>query len=291
MADMGKAGPEAGVPEAGGAAPRIGASSWSTPSWEGVFYPQGLAPGRWISHYATEFDTVEIDATFYRVPDPKTVAQWRERTPPGFLFAAKVPQAITHEKMLEGCAGEMTAFVRVMEGLGDRLGPLLLQFRYFRKAEMPDPGPFLDRLERFLPSLPAGPRYAVEVRNRNLLTGRLFDILSRHRVALAFIDHPWFARIDELMRRPEARTADFAYVRWLGDRHGIEKVTTTWDRLIVDRAREMGRWIPALRTLMAENRTVYGYFNNHYAGYAVGSIRLFRESWAAAAASGPPAAG
>jgi uncharacterized protein YecE (DUF72 family) len=177
-----------------------------------------------------------------------------------------------------------------MEGLGDRLGPLLLQFRHFRKAEMPDPAPFLDRLERFLPSLPAGPRYAVEVRNRNLLTARLFDMLSRHRVALAFIDHPWFARIDELMRRPEARTTDFAYVRWLGDRHGIEKITTTWDRLIVDRAREMGRWIPALRTLAAENRTVYGYFNNHYAGYAVGSIRLFRETWAGDASPAAPSA-
>jgi len=155
--------------------------------------------------------------------------------------------------MLEGCADEMTAFVRVMEGLGDRLGPLLLQFRYFRKAEMPDPAPFLDRLERFLPSLPAGPRHAVEVRDRNLLTARLFDMLSRHRVALA--------RIDELMRRPEARTTGFAYVRWLGDRHGIEKITTTWDRLIVDRTREMGR-----------------------------SIRLLRETWAGDASPAAPSA-
>jgi uncharacterized protein YecE (DUF72 family) len=266
---------------------RIGASSWSAPSWEGVFYPPGIPPGQWITHYATEFDTVEIDATFYRTPDPRTVAQWRERTPDGFLFAAKVPQTITHEKLLEGCAGEMAEFVRVMEGLGDRLGPLLLQFRYFRKAELPDPGPFLDRLERFIPALPPGPRYAVEVRNRSLLGSRLFDLLARYRVALAFIDHPWFARVDELMRRPGARTTDFMYVRWLGDRHGIEKVTTTWDRIVVDRTAEMGRWVPALRTLVAENRMVYGYFNNHYAGYAVGSIRQFREMWAAGETAGP----
>jgi uncharacterized protein YecE (DUF72 family) len=273
-------------PAAPGTALRVGASSWSAPSWEGVFYPQGTPPARWIEFYASRYDSVEIDATFYRIPDARTVDAWRDRTPPGFLFAAKVPQVITHEKMLEGCVDEMNAFVRVMDRLGDRLGPLLLQFRYFRKAELPDPAPFLDRLERFLPALPGGHRFAVEVRNKGLLTERLFDMLRRHRAALAFIDHPWFARIDDLMRRPVARTADFMYLRWLGDRHGIEKRTTSWDRLIVDRTADMGRWIPAIHTMLAERRSVYGYFNNHYAGYAVGSIDLFLSLWR----GGPPAA-
>ena len=260
---------------------RLGASSWSASSWEGVFYPAGMPPARWITHYAAHYDTVEIDATFYRTPEPRVVAGWRDKTPPGFLFAAKVPQVITHEKMLADCREEMDEFVRVMQGLGDRLGPLLLQFPYFRKAEMPDPGPFLDRLEAFLPALPEGPRYAVEVRNRGFLVPRLFEMLARHRVALAFIDHPWFARIDEVMKKPAARTADFAYVRFLGDRHGIEKLTTTWDKVIVDRTVEMQRWIPAIRTLVAENRTTHGYFNNHYAGYAIGSIERFRDLWRA----------
>jgi uncharacterized protein YecE (DUF72 family) len=270
-----------GPPAAGDPVPRlrIGASSWSAPSWEGVFYPQGTPPGKFIEFYARRFDTVEIDATFYRTPDARTVDGWRDKTPPGFLFAAKVPQVITHEKMLEDCRDEMIGFVRVMERLGDRLGPMLLQFRYFRKAELPDPGPFLDRLERFLPILPSGFRFAVEVRNRGLLTERLFGMLRRHGVALAFIDHPWFARVEEVMRRPPARTADFAYIRWLGDRHGIEKKTTVWNRIIVDRSAETARWIGAIRTLLTEERTVYGYFNNHYAGYAIGSIDLFRDLW------------
>ncbi len=277
-----------GAPAAGGpgARLRIGASSWSAPSWEGVFYPHGTPPGKFIEYYARRFDTVEIDATFYGTPDARTVDGWRDKTPPGFLFAAKVPQVITHEKLLEGCRDEMLEFVRVMERLGDRLGPMLLQFRYFRRAELPDPGPFLDRLERFLPVLPSGFRFAVEVRNRGLLTERLFAMLRRHGVALAFIDHPWFARVEEVMRRPMARTADFAYVRWLGDRHGIEKETTVWDRIIVDRSAEMGRWIGAVRTLLAEGRTVHGYFNNHYAGYAIGSIELFRDLWDKSSAAG-----
>jgi uncharacterized protein YecE (DUF72 family) len=119
----------------------------------------------------------------------------------------------------------------------------------------------------------------LEVRNRGLLTDRLFEMLRRHGVALAFIDHPWFARVDEVMRRPAARTAGFSYVRWLGDRHGIEKKTTVWDRIIVDRGAETRKWIGAIRTLLAEERAVYGYFNNHYAGYAIGSIELFRDLW------------
>lgn len=265
---------------------RIGASSWSAESWEGVFYPPGMRPGDYLAHYAGEFDTVEIDATFYRTPAAKTVDGWRERTPPGFLFAAKVPQVITHEKLLEDCAAEFGEFLRVMARLGDKLGPLLLQFRYFKKSELPDPKPFLDRLERFLPALPGAMRFAVEVRNKTLVTPRLFDLLRRHRVALAFIGHPWFYRVDEMVKRNEAMTTDFCYLRWLGDRYAIEKQTTRWDRLIIDRTREMGTWVPAIRTMLHANRTVYGYFNNHYAGYAVGSIRHFRDLWKQGGAPG-----
>jgi uncharacterized protein YecE (DUF72 family) len=258
---------------------RIGASSWSAPSWEGVFYPRGARPSEYLGHYASRFDTVEVDATFYRIPDARTVDGWRDRTPAGFVFAAKVPQAITHEKVLIGCEEECAAFLRVMERLGDKLGPLLFQFRYFNKADFPGPDPFLDRLEKFLPTLPDRQRYAVEVRNRKFVNSRLLDLLNRHRVALALIDHPWFDPIDRLMERPSVLTADFSYLRWLGDRRGIEKVTTTWDRLIVDRTPELRLWIPAIRTMLARERTVYGYFNNHYAGYAVGSIERFRELW------------
>ena len=258
---------------------RLGASSWSAPSWEGVFYPAGTSPTEYLAHYASEFDTVEVDATFYRTPTGRTVDGWRDRTPPGFLFAAKVPQVITHEKVLEGCEDELSGFLQVMERLGEKLGPLLFQFRYFKKAEFPEADPFIDRVERFLPALPEGHRYAVEVRNKHFVTPRLLDLLRKHRVALALIDHPWFYRIDQLMGQDGILTADFAYVRWLGDRYKIEEKTKSWDRLILDRTSEMRRWIPALHAMLDQDRRVFGYFNNHYAGYAIGSIRLFRELW------------
>ncbi|HEV8701173.1 MAG TPA: DUF72 domain-containing protein [Candidatus Polarisedimenticolia bacterium] len=258
---------------------RIGASSWSAPSWEGVFYPPGTPPSGYLEHYAKHADTVEVDATFYRIPTARMVDAWRDRTPPGFLFAAKFPQVITHEKLLLDCASERDEFLRVMDRLGDRLGPLLLQFRYYRKDDFPDPNPFIDRLETFLPSLPPGRRYAVEVRNKSFVTRRLIGILRQHRVALALIDHPWFFGVDALMRMDGILTTDFAYIRWLGDRKGIETKTTRWDRLIVDRRRDLGRWIPAIRGILDRGVTVYGYFNNHYAGYAIGSIEMFREMW------------
>ena len=261
----------------------LGASSWSAPSWEGVFYPPGTPPHDYLAHYARHARTVEVDATFYRIPTEKMVDGWRDRTPPGFLFAAKFPHVITHEKLLHDCTSERDEFVRVMDRLGDKLGPLLLQFRYFRKDEFPDPNPFLDRLETFLPSLPPGRRYAVEVRNKSFVTARLLRLLRQHGVALAFIDHPWFFQVEALLRMKEILTADFAYIRWLGDRKGIEQKTTRWDRLIVDRRRDMGRWIPAIRGILDRGMTVYGYFNNHYAGYAIGSIDLFREMWEAGA--------
>lgn len=258
---------------------RIGSSSWSASTWEGPFYPKGTPPAEYLAYYASKFDTVEIDATFYRVPSRRMVDAWRERTPPGFMFAAKMPQVITHEKMLTGCENDLKIFVGIMARLGEKLGPLLFQFRYFKKAEFPDPNRFIDRVQKFLPLLPSEHRFAIEVRNRHFVTPRLLELLHKYRVALAFIDHPWFFPIDQMLAIPDVLTTDFAYVRWLGDRYKIEEKTRSWDRLILDRTKEMKKWIPAIRQILAQDRAVSGYFNNHYAGYAVGSIRLFKEMW------------
>jgi uncharacterized protein YecE (DUF72 family) len=257
----------------------LGTSSWTAPSWEGVFYPPGTPPARYLSEYSRHFRTVEVDATFYRAPAASTVDGWYARTPPGFLFAAKVPQAITHEKVLVGCEEELGEFLRVMDRLGEKLGPLLFQFKYFKKTEMPGVEAFLERLEPFVAALPAGYRFALEVRNRSWLVPPLLDTLRRRNVALALIDHPWMPTAAEYRRRPELVTADFAYVRWLGDRYKIEEITTDWNRLILDRTRETEAWIETMRTLLPQVERVHAYYNNHYAGYGVGSARLFQRLW------------
>src|ERR1700681_3502728 len=108
----------------------LGTSAFTAAGWEGSFYPAGMKPAEYLSYYATKFDTVEVDSTFYRTPSQATVQGWRNKTPNGFVFAAKVPQVITHDKVLVDCDAEFSQFIETMDLLGDKLGPLLFQFGY-----------------------------------------------------------------------------------------------------------------------------------------------------------------
>ena len=258
---------------------RLGTSSWSSQDWLGAFYPPGTASAEFISEYAKRFDTVEVDSTFYRTPPAAVVRNWRERTPAGFLIAAKFPQVITHEKVLVDCTQELSEFLKTMDLLGDKLGPLLLQFPYFNKQAFPLAKDFLARLSSFLDQLPRGPAYAVELRNKYWINDRLLDLLRSRNISLALIDHPWMAPIDQLFAKQDVVTADFAYLRWLGDRKGIEERTKRWDQVIIDRTREMETWISIIRKLLKRGIRILGFFNNHYAGFAPGSIKLFYEVW------------
>jgi uncharacterized protein YecE (DUF72 family) len=258
---------------------RLGTSSWSCQDWVGVFYPAGTASADFISEYAKHFDAVEVDSTFYRTPSAAMVRNWRARTPAGFLVAAKFPQVITHEKVLVDCAGELLEFLKTMDLLGEKLGPLLLQFPYFNKQAFPQGRDFLARLSTFLEQLPRGHAYAIELRNKYWISDQLLDLLRTKNIALALIDHPWMTPIHELVAKRDVVTADFAYLRWLGDRKGIEELTKRWDAVIVDRTREMETWIPIIRMLLKRGINLLGFFNNHYAGFGPGSIKLFHEVW------------
>jgi uncharacterized protein YecE (DUF72 family) len=257
----------------------LGTSSWSCEDWVGIFYPPGTPSADFLGHYAQHFDTVEVDSTYYRIPSESMVRNWRARTPPGFTFAAKFPQSITHEKVLQDCREELANFLRTMSLLEDRLGPLLLQFPYFNAKAFARPEDFLTRLTSFLDKLPGEFQYALEVRNKYWVNARLLDILRKKGVALALIDHPWMTPIPQLMSKLDVATAGFTYIRWLGDRKGIEEKTRCWDRIIVDREDEMRVWIPVIRELLQRGIQVRGYFNNHYAGFGPGSIELFRRIW------------
>jgi uncharacterized protein YecE (DUF72 family) len=257
----------------------LGTSSWSSKDWEGVFYPEGTPPGEYLAYYATRHRTVEVDATFYRAPSAAMTRKWRDALPEGFVLAAKVPRTITHDKTLTGCEEEMEEFLSAMDNLGDRLGPMLFQFPYHNKASEITRKVFTTRLRSFLPKLPKDHRFAIEIRNKGWVVPELLDLLREHEVAFALIDHPWMPRVDQLMADVDPITTGFAYVRWLGDRKGIEERTKSWDKVIVDRTSEMERWVPAIRELLKRNVTVYGYFNNHYAGHAPDSIALFEKVW------------
>jgi len=257
----------------------IGTSAFTAAGWPGTFYPEGLPEREYLTYYATKFNTVEMDSTFYRTPSESTVKGWDAKTPPGFLFAAKVPQIVTHEKVLVDCEAEFKQFVDVMDNLGSKLGPLLLQFGYFNKKAFVGVNDFLARLRPFLKKLPRDHNFAVEIRNKNWLVPQLVETLRDRGVALALIDQSWMPRPAQWFEKFDPITADFTYVRWLGDRKGIEEQTKTWDKIIIDRSAELAEWVEVLKTLHKRKIQILAFANNHYAGFGPGTIEQFRELW------------
>src|SRR6202171_148229 len=259
--------------------PRIGTSAFTANGWPGTFYPKGLSEREYLTYYATKFDTVEVDSTFYRAPALTTIQGWYSKTPPGFIFAAKVPQTITHEKMLQDCEQEMTEFLNVMDELRDKLGPLLLQFGYFNRRAFVGVNDFLARLVPFLKKLPKDHKFAVEIRNKSWLVPQFIETLREHGVALALIDQSWMPRPAQWFDKFDPITADFAYVRWLGDRKEIEKQTKVWDKIIVDRTAELSEWADILGKVYKRKVQIYTYANNHYAGFGPATVGMFRDLW------------
>jgi uncharacterized protein YecE (DUF72 family) len=245
---------------------RLGAQGWNYPAWVGPFYPAGTRATDFLRVYARAFGTVEVDSTFYAIPPASTIAGWASRVPESFVFALKVPQEITHERRFVDVDDVWARFVDRVRVLGARLGPLLLQCG-------PDFGPTeLEALQRFLPTVPADLRVAIEFRQRGWITAELLDLLRAHRVALALSDGRWIPRawLLELASRP---TADFSYLRWMGPDRSI----TDYSHLQFDRSPELDAWARVLPLLAAQVREVYGYVNNHFAGHSPASIRMLQE--------------
>lgn len=202
-----------------------------------------MRPGDFLKYYSSRLQTVEVDSTFYGTPSATTVKSWYEKTPADFVFAAKVPQVITHEKVLVDCDAEWKEFLGRMEILGEKLGPFLFQFGRFDPGVFKSAKEFLTQLTPFLKKLPKDHRFAVEIRNKNWLDAGFADALREHNVALALIDQSSMPRPWEMPNKFDLITSDFNYVRWLGDRKGIEEVTKTWDKSDIDRREDLTNWL------------------------------------------------
>jgi uncharacterized protein YecE (DUF72 family) len=259
----------------------LGTSSFTATGWQGSFYPQGMRSRDFLSYYASKFQTVEIDSTFYGTPSVLTVAKWNEKTPPDFIFAAKVPQVVTHEKVLVNCDSEFEEFVKTMDILGPKLGPIIFQFPVFDRWKFPKQDSFLGVLTPFLKKLPSDHKFVVEIRNKTWLDAKFADLLREHKVALALTDTSFVPRPWEMKEKFDMITADFAYVRWLGDRHGIEKITQVWDKTVVDRRDDLKRWVDVLKDLVLNKklRKLFAFANNHYAGHGPATVKMFLDLW------------
>jgi uncharacterized protein YecE (DUF72 family) len=259
----------------------LGTSAFTADGWQGSFYPPGMKSRDFLSYYATQFATVEVDSTFYGCPSISTVNNWSARTPEDFIFSVKVPQIITHEKALADCGAEFEEFVKTMDIHGPKLGPMVFQFPSFDRWKFPKQESFLAVLAPFLKKLPTDHKFVIEIRNKTWLDAGFADVLREHNVALALTDTSFMPRPWELKQKFDLVTADFAYVRWLGNRKGIEKQTTTWDKTVVDRTSDLRNWVDLLKEMVNNKkiRKLFAFANNHYAGHGPGTVKLFMNLW------------
>jgi len=246
---------------------RLGTQGWNYDAWVGPFYPSGTRPADYLSVYARAFDTVEVDSTFYAVPAAKTVRGWYDRTPPGFTFALKLPQEITHERRLRDADDIALQFYDRARELGEKLGPILIQLG-------PDFGPVeLPALAAMLPKLPRDMRFAVEFRQRGWINDGVLALLAEHDVALTLSDARWIPR-KQMLALATRPTAKFLYVRWMGANRDI----VDYSRIQIDRTAELEQWAGVLWPLALKGVAVYGYVNNHFAGHSPQSARELQRA-------------
>jgi uncharacterized protein YecE (DUF72 family) len=226
---------------------RIGCSGWNYAHWRELIYPKGLPPSKWLEHYTTLFDTVEVNSTFYRLPRVTAVARWVKQTPPDFLFTIKSSRYLTHIKRLTDLEGGIQRFYERIEPLvcSPKLGPVLWQL----------PGTFKrddDRLTAALEALPPG-RHCFEFRHESWFVPEVYDLLRRRAVALVIGDHP------QRLFQSHELTADWTFIRFHYGHRGrngnySESELEEWAQRIEGWRRRVD---------------VYAYFNNDWHGYAV----------------------
>ena len=234
---------------------RIGCSGWNYPHWREVVYPKGLPPARWLEHYATLFDTVEVNNTFYRLPKRDSVARWVEQTPEDFVFTVKASRYLTHVKRLTDLGPGVQRFYERIEPLvrSPKLGPVLWQLpANFRRDE--------ERLSAALERLPAA-RHCFEFRHESWFAPEIYELLRAHGVALVIGDHP------ERSFQSHELTIDWTFIRF---HYGHRGRNGNYSE------RELEQWagrIDAWRSRVE----VYAYFNNDWQGFAIRNARLLKS--------------
>jgi uncharacterized protein YecE (DUF72 family) len=232
----------------------IGTSGWHYDDWRGIFYPEKLPRAGWLEFYTRHFPTLELNNTFYRLPPETAFTRWYASSPPDFVFAVKVSRYITHIKRLKDCTVEVANFISRVTLLKEKLGPLLYQL---------PPGLHRDddRLEAFLAVLPRGYKHAVEFRHESWFTDKVFDMLREHGAGLCIFDMP-------SLTSPILTTSNFAYIRF----HGSDSLYSGYYS-----HDEMADWAKKIAGLARNLASVYIYFNNDVAGYALQNAATLRR--------------
>jgi uncharacterized protein YecE (DUF72 family) len=245
---------------------RIGTSGWHYQHWRNNFYPPGEAPS--LLRYAEQFDTVEVNNSFYRLPLAETFAAWREATAPSFLFSVKASRFITHMKKLRDPEGSFEKFFSAVAHLGPKLGPILFQFPPGWRCNY-------ERLEAFLSMLaPKRLRCAFEFRNESWFGAEIEALLARHNAAFCIYDI-------RQRRSPLAATADFIYVRLHGPEAAAYAGSYSEEALL--------EWAGRIEAWRAQKRDVFCYFDNDQKAYAAGDAQRLKAMLAAPNDAAAPA--
>ena len=232
----------------------VGTSGWQYAHWKRVFYPDRLPQRAWLPYFAERFQTVEVNNTFYNLPETSVFEHWKDNSPPDFIFALKMSRYLTHLKRLHDPAEPVRRFMTRARALGPKLGPVLIQLP-------PRFGINLELLEETLRLFDRPVRVAVEFRDQSWYTDETRALLERHRAALCLADTP-------RRKQPAWRTADWGFVRF---HEGRGAHAPGYERVVLQ------RWVSRIAETWPRGAEVFVYFNNDTAGYAIRDAIVFAE--------------
>ena len=278
---------------------RIGTCSWKYESWKGIVYSE--TSGRnFLSEYAEKFDTVEVDQWFWSLhaadrvslPDPAVVLDYADSVSPDFRFSIKVPNSVTLTHFYRKTKSDSLVpnphflskkifrdFLKRIEPLGEKTGPLIFQFEYLNKIKMPTQNAFQVAFGGFIRECPAGYRYCLEIRNPNYLNGKFFSFLNENGIHPVFLQGYYMPPVFDVVEKNGGLIRDLVVIRLHGkDREGIEERTgKSWDRIVDPKDEELERVAGMAKGLLARDVSVYINVNNHYEGSAPLTIERIRK--------------
>ncbi|HEV7921490.1 MAG TPA: DUF72 domain-containing protein [Thermoanaerobaculia bacterium] len=234
---------------------RIGTSGWHYKHWVGRYYPEKTKSAEMLPHYLRDFDTVELNNTFYQLPKEESFDAWRDSTPPDFLFAVKGSRFLTHMIKLKDAERGLSNFLPRAERLGDKLGPILWQLPPHWKVNV-------ERLEEFLGKLPPQHRYAFELRNETWMNDAVYDVLRKYNAAFCIYELAGY-------RSPIELTADWTYIRLHGPT--LFKYQGSYSD------RQLAEWAERIRDWRRKLQAIYVYFDNDDSAYAVDNALTLRR--------------
>jgi uncharacterized protein YecE (DUF72 family) len=238
-----------------------GCSGWSYEDWVGPFYPKGAKPKDYLKLYSSVFDAVEIDSSFYRIPNQFMISQWKRNSSPGFIFCPKFPKKITHELKLQNVTSTLAFFYKTLAGLGEKLGPLVVQlppsFKYDKGMPL---------LTNFVSNeLKPGFRHAIEFRHASWFRDDVYRLLESNNVSFCW-------SITQYVETPTRLTSNFIYARMVGERD-----ITKFNEIQKDRSEQIKEMSEKVKGMAGSADDAFIFFNNHFAGFGPESVNEFRR--------------